>query len=299
MSMNRFVLKRIVTLDARARELEQREIEEGGGGRTTIDPRIVDLRQEICRLTREHLGPSHPWRLSRLFELAASCRRADQPDKAEIFYLEGIRQIESVDIRGESSLGRLLARALNGLGVLYCETRREIEAIPLLERALGLLKWDRDERRQPARAAIASNLASAHHALGHFDLAEVHYRTALSICQRAGSSMRLEQIHGHCDLAELWLDAGRSTEAERQARLGLALLDDEAAPGPAQGRALHRLARIFQRLDRPEAAARLFERAALALERGGTALEWEHADCLDASSELHRLSGLSSIGIEE
>lgn len=298
MSMNRFVLKRIVSLDARARELEQRELEEGGG-RTTIDPQIVDLRLEICRLTREHLGPGHPWRLSRLFELAASCRRANQPEKAEIFYLEGIRQIEDVDIRGEVSLGRLLARALNGLGVLYCEGRREIEAIPLLERALGLLQRDGDGQRQPARAAIASNLASAHHALGHFDVAEVHYRTALTICRQAGDSMRIEQVHGRCDLAELWMDADRSTEAERQARLGLALLDDEAACEPTQGRALLRLARIFQRLYRPDAAARLFERAALALERGGTALEWEHADCLDASSELHRLSGISSADLEE
>ena len=91
-AMNRLILRRIVQLDSQARQLESDD----------LDEQAVDLREEVCQLVQDHLGENHPWRVSRLFELAATCRRSGAVIRAEEIYRDLIRRLE--ERQGEEPL---------------------------------------------------------------------------------------------------------------------------------------------------------------------------------------------------
>lgn len=274
--MNRFVLRRIVELDARAQQLEDRE----------LHSQAVSLREEVCRLVHDHLGANHLWRLSRLLGLAATCRRSGDLRRAEALYEDAIRRLDERQDDTDRSPPHDLARGLNALGVLYCETERHARAVGLFERALAI---SQDPPAAPARAAILSNLAGAHHALGHFDKAEACYLGALKIHQQAGEETLLEQAHCHCDLAELAADAERHGDSERRATEALALCRGaNAGSDPSVAEALVRLARVYRRLGRPAQAVALLEETVEILQQAGSSHEQELARCLDQMSELRQ-----------
>lgn len=281
--MNRFLLRRIVALDAKAQLLEARDLHE----------QAVSVREEVCRLVHDHLGANHLWRLSRLLGLASSCRRCGDIRRAETLYRDTIRRLSKRQDDAASGAGAQdprndLARGLNALGVLYCETERQTHAIGLFERALAI---SADRSSAPARAAILSNLAGAHHALGHYDRAEARYLEVLGIHEREGDETLLEQAHCLCDLAELAADAQRFDHSTSQARQALAVCRRTAgSPDPEFAEALIRLACLHRRLRRLAPAVALFEEAVVILQHTGASHEHELARCLDQLSELRQVS---------
>jgi len=276
--MNRFILRRLVHLDARARQLEERDLHQ----------QAASLREEVCELGGDHLGGDHPWRVSRLFELAASYRRSGELARAEALYRDVIRRLSARGDDGDHLHD--LARALNSLGVLYCETDRHQRAIGSFERGLAISRDRLVGSDDPGLAAILQNLGSAHHALEHHRRAEICYLEALAIHQRLGDATLLEQAHGRCDLAELAADRGRLDVSDSQAGKASTLYRNALQRRDTHlAESLIRLAHLYRRIGRPGRAAELFEEAAEILQRAGNVHERDLAHCLDQLSELHRL----------
>lgn len=281
--MNRFVLRRIINLDARAKELEELERYE----------QAVPVREEVCRLLHDHLGANHLWRISRLLDLASSCRRSGDVRRAENLYEDAIRRLSERDDDPDSDPRHDLARGLNALGVIYCETERHAQGIELFERAIAI---SGDRAAVPARTALLSNLASAHHALGHFGRAEACYLEALTMYEQAGEETLLEQAHCRCELAELALDAGRYDDSESQAHEALVLYRSAlACHDPTLAESLARLGCLYRRLRRPAQAISLLEEAVVILQQNGQAHERQLALCLDQMSELRQTSALNRL----
>ena len=288
--MNRFLLRRIVDLDARAEAFEMR-------GRNR---EAVGMREEVCRLVEAHLGADHLWRITRLLGLASTCRRSGDHQRAEELYLEAIRRFERRECaEGGSSLG--LARALNALGVLYCETARPALAVEAFEHALELSKATGapSDSPSPALAAIFDNLSSAYRALADFERAQASSAEALAIHERAGVEMAAEQAHCLCDLAELAAETGRLEESEGHATA--ALSSCRRAPPERRAAAaevLMRLACYYRRARRAERALDLCEEAAMSLQGLGQGHEGELVRCLGLMGELRRELDTSSVGPE-
>lgn len=271
--MNRFVLRRIVQLESQAREFEEQKCYESA----------VRLREEVCQLVGDHLGESHPWRTSRLLDLAASCRRADDTGRAEAVYRDMIRLVS--ERHGDDHLD--VARGLNALGVLYCETRRHESAIGLFDRALSISR-EHLPPDDPGLAAVLNNMACAHHALGHHRQAESCYREALMIYEQRGTVASLEEADCRRDLAELAADEGRNEDCESLIKEALAtyrvVLRDR---DPSLAGVLVRLAHVYRRIGRSSPAITLLEEAVEIFQEAGATQECQLAQCLDQLSEMH------------
>lgn len=272
--MNQLIQRRIVQLLAQARQLEAEDCHE----------EAVNLREEICQLAHDHLGEDHPFRTDRLIELAAAYRRSRKLDRAEEIYLGLIARLDE-SIERESLA---LARSLNALGVLYCETARHAQATYLFERALNI------SRRQlpggdPGFAAILNNLAGAHHVLRQFSEAECRYQEALVEYEREGSGALEEQADCLRDLAELAAESGQAEVCDRRLQRALNLYRGlHLFPESKRGEALVRLARLAHRIERTSQAVELLEEAAAIFQRAGEEQADGLAFCLDQLSELHR-----------
>jgi len=273
--MNRLILRRIVQLDSQARQLESDD----------LDEQAVELREEVCQLVQDHLGENHPWRVSRLFELAATCRRSGDVIRAEEIYRDLIRRLE--ERQGEEPLD--FARSLNALGVLYCETDHHQGAIHLFDRALEISRQQLSSS-DPGLAAILNNLAGAQHALCQYRQAERSYLEALGFYEEAGIVALAEQAHCQCDLAELAADEERTEECKARAQNALRLYRSaHSESDPLLARALIRLAHLYRRVQCIHQAIDLFEEAAQILQGAGETRENELAYCLDRLSEIQQL----------
>ena len=248
--MNRFVLRRLTWLDARASEAEA-----AGDAAAALA-----LRRDHCAQVEDHLGQGHPAWSEALIQLARCAQTAGCPDEAEGAYRQLVAALEAEPAENREEK---LARVLNAPGVCLLRQDRAAEAIEPLGRALGLSRRLLGES-DPRLAALHDNLGSALHSLGRLDDALRCYHRALGIHEQGPED--LGQAHCLADLAEL-----------------LAALDDPEADTRA-GQALG----LFRRLqaDDPVGLAHSLDRlAGLATKRGQTG---EAITLLEEAAELLR-----------
>lgn len=179
------------------------------------------------------------------------------------------------------------ADALHLLGMVELSSGRAAAAVPLMERAIGLL---------PKSAHYHSNLANARRELGQFDAAEAGYRRALEL------GARLPEVHNNYGITLLQM--GRDTEAETQFREAIRLRPSHAAARANLSRALLHLGRADEALAAAEdallndagLAAGLLARGAALREVGRLAeAEASHRSAIEREESAEAWLGLARV----
>lgn len=198
--MNRFVLRRLTWLEARATEHE----------RAGEYVKACGMREELEAQVEEHLGRYSVWGAQNLLILGDDYRALGSHGEAESSYLRSVDSFSELatvgasQISGPRSADRALelTRALNILGVFYCEQDRPQDALGLFTQALEVSPAA--GLRGSPLAILHNNFGSALHTLGHLERAREHYDQALGIFDMGPETV--EQAHCLCDLAELLAD---------------------------------------------------------------------------------------------
>lgn len=248
--MNRFTLRRLTWLEARASKLEE----------ATQYEEALSVREQHCQELARHFVADHPAHLEGLQRLAVCQRNAGRPADAEKTYRTAINQVEELEKEPDwdSESAALAARLLNGLGVLLCSQRRPDQALDPLRHALELSSSCLPSN-SPALPRVHSNLASALYTLGRYESAKDHYQQALALLRDLPPSA--DRVHGLADLAECLVELDDPSfgvvleETLEQARTHLA---DEAGE---LARVLFRLANLAERTRQRSTAIDLLEEA--------------------------------------
>jgi len=205
--MSDFIRRRIAKLEARVAKLVR-----DGAYR-----RALESQEDVCRLTRWHLGEDHPSFVRHLDALAEIYRELGDEAAARRCY-ESSSQRLSDQIRtlypqllDEKHPSRLpegrhaleTARKLNRLAMLQWRLGEHQEATRMLRKALVLCRRQLGARH-PGFAILINNLAEVYQSIGDVKKAEILYRRALKIFGETLGKDHPEFVQSLCALLSLY-----------------------------------------------------------------------------------------------
>jgi tetratricopeptide (TPR) repeat protein len=224
----------------------------------TDDSEKVALRGFARPLTDAALAPAYKVMNETLFTEAHYGKGEDQ-----------YQRMIAVDINALGPNHPSVANDLTGLAQLYIKQQRNAEAIPLLERALGIY----DQVYGPSNPLSAStcvSLASAQFRTGNAERAATLYRRALTQTQSLGQPNSTETARILNELAYLYFTQGKLQDAVTFYQWALA--STEGAFGKedsATAACLKDYAQVLRSLGRTDDATKYDARASEILASGG------------------------------
>ncbi len=198
--MSEFMRRRIAKLEARAEEFV----------RVGEDRRARDSLEDVCRLTRWHLGEDDP-RLVRYLDLLAEIhlRLGDEPASRRC-YEEAARRLQvEIDPRllaedeASEEHGLESARQLNRFARFQWCLGRHDAACRLLHQALVLSRRELGVKH-PDFAILLNNLGEVYQSSGETGKAESYYRRALKILGETLGREHPEFLRSLSDLLSLY-----------------------------------------------------------------------------------------------
>ena len=248
---------------------------------------LLPAALQTLRVAESTFGVLHPATAVSTYDVALAYDALHQHGEAETFYRRALTLEEKT--LGPNSLE--IPKFLNNLAMLYFNNHRELEAEPLLQRALDMLQRSPDPAARANMIGPLMNLAAIYRGQKKNDLTEGLYRQALVIAEQNTSPGPLPVDMILYPLATLYNEEGKLRDAEIVLKRALGLCERTYGVNePQTARILGGLGATQANLGNYQEAESTLRRA-LRIQEETAGPESEVAELLSNLAAVYRIQG--------
>jgi CHAT domain-containing protein/tetratricopeptide (TPR) repeat protein len=196
------------------------------------DAEALPLAERALAYARDYVGP-HPFTAAALNVVGHIYQAMARFSEADAIWIELLAMLRSADVEPA-----MIAATLSDRADLYKSVGRPLDALPMLEEALSLVRDSSSQDDLTAWATVLNNLGDLYRVLGRYGAAESSIDKALELRVALLGEQDLDYAQALFNAALLRKDQGRLFDAERLARQALSVFKgkfDRPHPNVAVG----------------------------------------------------------------